>query len=128
MKKPLALIVGLALYGGVAWAQTVSETTTTAAPLESAGSVTTFDPTAGSLVVTAPNVAPVTYAYSSHTTIVDSDGNPVGVDVVKSGVPVTVYYTKTGDQMTVSKVVVQRAVVPVQQQTTTTTTTTQSNQ
>jgi hypothetical protein len=124
MKKPLNLIIGLALYGGVALAQSVSETTTTTAPLQEAGSVTTIDPATGSFVVTAPNVAPATYTYTTHTAIVDASGNPVGIDVVKAGVPVTVYYTRTGDQMVVSRMVVQSpAAVQVQKTTTTTTTT-----
>jgi hypothetical protein len=61
---------------------------------------------------------------------VDENGNPVSVDVVKSGVPVTVYYTQDGDRMIASKVVVRKIVstdaaapAVIEKKTTTTTTT-----
>lgn len=51
---------------------------------------------------------PVSYTYSKTTTYIDEDGKPVDVSVVKTGVPVTVYYTKVGDAMVVSRVVVRK--------------------
>jgi hypothetical protein len=50
----------------------------------------------------------VSYSYSKTTTYVDQNGNPVSMETVKSGLPVTVYYTQDGDKMVASKVVVQR--------------------
>ncbi len=66
----------------------------------------------------------------------DQDGNAVSIDTVKSGLPVTVYYTQDGDKMVASKVVVQAsrhepdtAIAPAVEtkKTTTTTTTPASN-
>jgi hypothetical protein len=88
-------------------------------------SVTTFDPTGNAIVVTGPdNAAPVTYGYTERTVMIDELGNPVTVDVVKSGVPVTVFYTQSGSQMIASKVVVRKAAAPVIEEKKTTTTTT----
>lgn len=85
---------------------TVKETTTTT---NSAGTITEFGPE--TLIIrteTAP--APVRYTYTKTTTYVDETGAPVSIETVKSGLPVTVYYTKDGDRMVASKVVVRRAV------------------
>jgi hypothetical protein len=109
--------MGLLFSASLCMAQTVSQTTTTtAAPVEVAGTVSTFDPAGQAIVVTSPAAhVPVTYGYTKQTAIVDELGNPVAVEVVRSGVPVTVHYTQAGDQMVASKIVVRR--------TTTTTTT-----
>jgi hypothetical protein len=69
------------------------------------------------------------YLYSKTTTYVDQNGNPVSTEVVRSGVPVTVYYTQDGDRMIASKVVVRRTMptddsTVIKKTTTTTTTTT----
>jgi hypothetical protein len=121
------LICGIATIC-IGTAQTVRETTTTATPVQSMGTVTTFDPTGHAIVVTgADNAAPVTYGYTEKTVMTDELGNPVTVDVVKSGVPVTVFYTQSGSQIIASKVVVRKAIAPVieEKRTTTTTTTTE---
>ena len=109
-----------------AFAQTVvKEVTTTNA----AGTITEFTPQ--QIVIrseTAPE--PVRYISRTTTTYVDDTGAPVSIETVKSGLPVTVYYTTEGGQMVASRVVVRRtaAVVPtapvVEKKTTTTTTTT----
>jgi hypothetical protein len=52
---------------------------------------------------------PVRYLYSTKTTYVDENGAPVSVETVKSGLPVTVYYTREGDRMNATKVIVRRA-------------------
>lgn len=122
MKTRLYILSALLCGITLAAAQTVSETTTTAVtPIEAAGTVTTFDPTGQSLIVTGPGSSTVTYAYTPRTVIVDEAGNPVAVNAVQSGLPVRVYYSRIGEQMVVSKMVVQK---PAVQQTTTTTTTT----
>ncbi len=78
---------------------------------------------------TTTSSSPISYTFSKTTTYVDQDGNPVSVDVVKSGMPVTVYYTQDGDRMVASKVVVRRttttdtAPAVIEKKTTTTTTT-----
>ncbi len=57
--------------------------------------------------------APVRYLYSTKTTYVDENGAPVSVETVKSGLPVTVYYTREGDRMNAVKVIVHKPAVPV---------------
>lgn len=53
---------------------------------------------------------PIRYLYSTKTTYVDENGQPVSVETVKSGLPVTVYYTREGDRMNATKVIVRKAV------------------
>jgi len=102
-----------------AYAQSTVTTTT------SAGTVSEFSPNA--ITVTSGG-APVSYTYSKTTTYVDENGNPVSVETVRSGVPVTVYYSQDGTRMLASKVIVHTAPVTdgstVIKKTTTTTTTT----
>ena len=121
-----AAVLGCLLsVSGLACAQAVSQTTTTT----SAGTITDFNPNVIT-IRSQTSTTPVSYSYSKTTTYVDQDGNPVSMDVVKSGLPVTVYYTQDGDRMLASKVVVQKttttsdAPVVEQKKTTTTTTTT----
>ena len=120
----VAVLCGMLATAGLtgAYAQSVTTTTT------SAGTVSEFSP--GMITVSeGPSSLPVSYSYSKTTTYVDENGNPVSTEVIKSGVPVTVYYTQNGDRMLASKVVVRRADLPTDnatiiKKTTTTTTTT----
>ena len=77
--------------------------------------------------------SPVHYSYTKSTTYVDDMGNPVSIETVKSGLPVTVYYTREGDRMVANKVVVRKTTTKTieqpgieKKQTSTTTTTTES--
>ena len=102
--------------------QAVQSTTTT-----SAGTISEFSPQ--TIVVKTENSAePVHYTYSKSTTYVDENGNAVSMETVKSGLPVTVYYVKDGDNLVASKVIVRKTVVQpaahVDESKTTTTTTT----
>lgn len=116
---------------GLAQVSTTESTTTTTT---SAGTVSQLSPET-IMVTTSTSTTPVTYAYTKTTTYVDELGNPVSIETVKSGLPVTVYYSQVGDKMVASKVVVKKAVVvaPVQpvvvpvleKKTSTTTTTTE---
>jgi ABC-type amino acid transport substrate-binding protein len=105
--RALILAAGLATAGlSGAFAQESVTTTTT-----SAGTVSEFTP--GLITVTSSTGAPpVSYSYSKTTTYVDENGNPVSSQVIRSGVPVTVYYTQQGNQMLASKVVVRRVEAP----------------
>ncbi len=69
------------------------------------------------VVRTETSSSPMNYRSTKSTTYVDETGAPVSVETVKSGLPVTVYYTREGDHMIAEKVVVRK--------TTTTTTTTE---
>jgi hypothetical protein len=110
----------------------IAQTTTTVESLNSAGTISDFGPDAIT-IQSSSAPAPLHYSATKTTTYVDDTGAPVSLDVVKSGLPVTVYYTKTGDEMVASRVVVSRAtttaapVAPIveEKKTTTTTTTTQ---
>lgn len=103
----------------------VSETTTTYA-----GTVTQYEPVGQMLVVRQESSpTPMTYSVTKATTFVDENGAPVAAERVTSGMPIVVHYTRRGDQMIASQVVVKRAVsvpAPVQKTTTVTTTTTTS--
>jgi len=109
-------------------AQTVEKTTTTTTTTND-GNISEFGPET-IVIKTVKSTTPVRYTYTKTTTYVDENGAPVSMEVVKSGVPVTVYYDKHGDQMVASKVIVRKAkmVVPTppvteEKKTTTTTTT-----
>jgi len=60
--------------------------------------------------------SPMRYNSTQNTTYVDDAGMPVSIETVKSGLPVTVYYTRDGNRLIADKVVVRK----------TTTTTTES--
>lgn len=63
----------------------------------------------GALIVRSESdPTPLSYTYSKTTTYVDEDGHPVAVETVRSGVPVTVYYTQSPDGLVASKVVVRK--------------------
>ena len=125
----LAVALGFALTAQTLVAQTAVQSTTTTTTTNTAGTISEFSPNV--IVIkteTAPE--PVRYTYTKTTTYVDESGAPVSLELVKSGLPVTVYYTKDGDNMIATKVVVRRAVavVPadgtaVEKKTSTTTTT-----
>ena len=116
------LLTGTLLTANTVLAQTSVVTTS---PITSMGTISEFSPQA-IIIKTETGTEPVSYGYSKTTTYVDEAGNPVSMTTIKSGLPVTVYYTKSGDTMTASKVIVRKAVVvpgAVQEQKTTTTTT-----
>lgn len=98
----------------------------TSAPITSMGTISEFSPQS-IIVKTETGTEPVRYGYSSTTTYVDEAGTPVSITTMKSGQPVTVYYTKSGDTLVASKVIVRKAVVVpggvVEERKTTTTTT-----
>ncbi len=109
---------------GLAGAYAQDVTTTTSITMS--GSVSELTP--GTITVTSgPAALPVSYSYSKTTTYVDENGNSVSAEVIRTGVPVTVYYTQDGDHMLASKVIV-RHDIPTDGETiikkTTTTTTT----
>jgi hypothetical protein len=128
-----ALAVALAVFGSVtvrAVADEVAATTRTTTT-ESAGTLSDFGP--DTFVVRTESSAPaVTYHYSKTTTYVDDAGNPVSVETVKSGLPVTVHYVKEGDRVIANRVIVHKRKVTteepatgtIEEHKTTTTTTT----
>jgi len=81
----------------------ITQTTTTT----SAGTVSQFSPDT-IVVKTTTSADPISYSYTKTTTYVDESGNPVSSEMVKSGAPVTVYYTQDGDKMIATKVIVRK--------------------
>ena len=124
-KSPLvaSLAIALSLVAtNFTSAQTVVKETVTT---NTAGTISEFNP--DTIVVRSEtSTAPLRYYYTDATTYVDESGAPVTVKTVKSGLPVTVYYTKVGDRMVASRVIVRKTVAaaPVEETTTTKTTTT----
>lgn len=107
MKKSIRTYLGLALCAAVltansAFAQVNSTTTTTST--STGGTITTFSPSDFS-VRTEASPLPIHYSYTKTTTYVDENGNPVSVETVRSGTPVTVFYDRDGDQLVARKVV-----------------------
>jgi hypothetical protein len=131
MKNTILAFVRSGVAAGVvlavshfAFGQAVETTTTTS----SAGTITSFDPQ-DIVIKTESSTEPVRYQYTKKTTYVDENGNPVSIETVKSGLPVTVYYERDGDAMVARKVVVRHAVTtdagPAAVESHTSTTTTQ---
>jgi hypothetical protein len=96
--------------------------TTTTSTISSQGTISEFAPDSF-MIRSSASAVPVRYSYTKSTTYVDEGGNPVSIATVRSGVPVTVYYDRSGNQMIASKVVVRQAVPASSTQSTTTTTT-----
>ena len=112
------------LTGPLAVAQMQSITTTS--QTSSAGTISAATPSTITVRSTSSPL-PVRYTYTKTTSYVDENGNPVSVETVKSGAPVTVYYSQDGDRMIASKVVVRKSVNSDGTTSTTERTTTSSN-
>ena len=112
------LVTKIVVRRGTAVPSEITKTTTTT----TLGTVSELTP--DRLIVRSETAtAPVRYSYTKTTTYVDEAGNPVSIKTVKSGLPVTVYYTKSGDEMVATKVVVRKAVAVPERTTETQTTT-----
>ena len=85
-------------------------TTTTTTTSPSSGTVSQLSPSR-IVIRTTETSNPVTYTQTKTTTYVDEMGNPVAVETVRTGMPVTVFYDKSGNQMTATRVVVQKKTV-----------------
>jgi hypothetical protein len=80
--------------------ETTTTTTTTQGTISQGGSPGTI------VIKSSESAAPITVTKT--TTYVDENGNPVKVETVKSGEPVTVYYDESGGKATATKVVVKK--------------------
>ncbi|MES2569776.1 MAG: hypothetical protein V4710_06930, partial [Verrucomicrobiota bacterium] len=98
-------IASVILCAPIAPAQPTTTTT-------SLGTVSEVSPDA-LIIRSSTETAPLRYSYTKSTTYVDETGAPVSLDVVRSGLPVTVHYTEAGGQMLASKVIVRRQAAPV---------------
>jgi hypothetical protein len=132
MKKVMTIafaLTVLALPSAVLAQQSTSVNTVTT---ESVGTISEVNP--DTLIIhSETNSSPMNYTYTKSTTYVDDAGVPVSMETVKSGMPVTVYYTQEGDNMVATKVVVRKTMTTTEQpstatkKTSTTTTTTKTS-
>jgi len=102
--------LGVMLFtANIAMAQSTapSTTSTTTTTTSSDGTVSQFSPDT-IVVKSTTSTTPLSYSYSKTTTYVDENGNAVSSETVKSGAPVTVYYTQDGDKMIATKVIVRK--------------------
>ncbi len=96
-------------------------TTVTETGPTTVGTVTEFTPASETLILKSETSAePLHYTITKETTIVDESGAPVAVEKVTSGLPITVRYTKDGDRLVASRIIVQKAPPTVEEHTTTT--------
>lgn len=112
-----AVALGLALSLPLR-AETVTTTTT------SEGTISSFEPQ--SFVIRSESAGPVTYSYTKKTRYIDDSGAVVGHDMIRAGVPVTVYYTREGNRMLADRVVVHHVAASAPTAPTETTTTTRT--
>jgi hypothetical protein len=134
--KMLAAGAACALALGTAFAQDSSTTTvtaggagvsasTTTSTMDGTGTITTFTPSSDYIMFrTQASAEPVKYYYTKETTVVDSEGNPVELSMLRPDMPVRYTYTKEGDRMVVTKVTLEKPISYYKKETTTTTTTT----
>lgn len=118
--------VGLCIWSTEVRAQTTTTVTTTK------GAFTEFVPGSQTVVVRTEAAAPLRYALTKQTTIVDESGTPVVIERISPGSPLLIEYTGAGPNLIASRIIVQKpavvtapvTTVPVvtEQQTTTTTT------
>ena len=109
---PLALTHAQTTVTTTEAAAPVTATATTVQTTNAAGTIQEFTPSNSRIIVKTATGSPVTYSYSKKTTFVDSAGNVVDYQTIKSGEPTTVYYTTENGEPVVSKVVVNRTVAP----------------
>lgn len=105
MKKVQSFVLALSVLvlPCSALAQEQMSMTTT----ETAGTISELNP--DTIVVRSEtSSSPMRYSSTKSTTYVDETGAPVSVETVKSGLPVTVYYTRDGDRMVADKVIVRK--------------------
>jgi hypothetical protein len=128
MKTVMLLVLALAvlIMPCALFAQQEKVTVTTT---ETTGTISDVKP--DTIVVrTETSSSPTSYSYTKSTTYVDDKGSPVSIETVKSGMPVTVYYTREGDRMIANRVVVRKTTTTttehptIEKKTSTTTTTT----
>jgi hypothetical protein len=120
--KLCGILLAAAMCGWIPASQaqvTVTETATT-----TAGTITEFTPASETLVIRSETAAePLRYMVTKQTTFVDEAGAPVVVEKLTAGTPIAVQFTRAGDRLVASRIVVKRAPAVIEKQTTTTTTT-----
>jgi hypothetical protein len=103
---PLVLSLPMTSTAQVVKEETTRTTTTTNGTLGEVGPQRI-------VVRTESSTAPLNYTVSKTTTYVDETGAPVSMETVKSGLPVTVHYTRSGEALVANKVVVRKQTTTV---------------
>ncbi len=102
-----------------------TSTSTSTSAMDGTGTITTFTPGSEYIAMrTQTSAEPVKYYYTKQTTVVDSEGSPVELSMLRPDMPVRYSYTKEGDRMIVTKVTLEKPITYYKKETTTTTTTT----
>lgn len=115
MKNPFrkffagTLFTGMLVTAHVILAQNLEITKTTAIITTSEGTISEFG-AQGLVIKTEAGTPPLRYESNETTTYVDENGSPIATTTVRSGLPVTVYYTRVGDTLVASKVMVRKMV------------------
>ncbi len=105
--KPFVFALTIMALPGAVFAQENISSSINTVTTESVGTVSEASP--DSIVIQSETIStPTNYSYSKKTTYVDETGAPVSMETVKSGLPVTVYYTREGDRMVADKVMVRK--------------------
>ena len=104
--KSFVLVLAVLVMPCTLFAQQ-EKVTSTVTTTESAGTISEFNPDT-IVIKSETSSSPNRYSYTEKTTYVDETGATVSRETVKSGQPVTVYYTSEGDRMIASKVVVRK--------------------
>lgn len=93
------------VIGGAAVAEMSEHTTTTEKTTTYSGTVSEIDPSSSTITIRSESTtAPTKYTFTKETVFSDPQGHVVSYEAMRNS-PVTVYYTRDGDRMIVSKVV-----------------------
>ena len=107
-------------------ADTIETTKQVSSTTTYSGTVSEIQPSSSTIVIKSESAPePMRYTFNEKTMFVDSAGNVVQQDTIRNQ-PVTVYYSKDGDNMMVSKVVVTKQAPTMMEKKTTTTTTSET--
>jgi len=129
--KPFVFALTIMALPGAVFAQETISSSINTVRTESVGTVSEVSP--DSIVIRSETTStPTNYSYTKRTTYVDETGAPVSMETVRSGLPVTVYYTREGDRMVADKVMVRKTTTTttdrpgIQEKSTRTSTTTET--
>ena len=112
-----ASLIGALGLAPLASAQLTERTEVTEKTTTYSGTLTEIEPSSSTIVVRKEtSAAPVRYTYTKNTTFVDADGRVVSQELIKNS-PVTLYYTKEGDSMIVTKVVTRQPAAVLEKRT-----------
>lgn len=119
MKKVMSIVFALTVLATPCAVLAQQSTSVNTVTTESVGTISEVNPNA-LIIRSETSSSPTNYTYTKSTTYVDDAGVPVSIETVKSGMPVTVYYTQEGDNMVATKVVVRKTMTTTEEPSTST--------